>query len=179
MIPVPWSLEPELPSEDFHKIGQLAIRWSHIDQIIGNCLKVVLRLSDDEATVVVFPLNAETRLNRLCELNEVSPLSEDAQRILAELRPIMRGLQLVRNNVIHAFVRDDLRDGFTFHLRSKDRVLTREEVFSSEELTNYAGHLALALRFALGLGGPPRSYTLPDRPAIPDFLQSTIQFPKK
>jgi hypothetical protein len=179
MIPVPWSLEPELPPEDFQKIGQLAIRWSHIDQIIGNCLKSVLRLSDDEATVMVFPLSAETRINRLCELSAVAPFNEKAEQILGELRPVLKGLQLVRNNVIHAFVRDDLKDGVTFHLRSKDRVLTREQVFSSEALTNYAGHLALALRFALGLDGSTRTYNLPERPEIPEFLRSIIHFPKE
>jgi len=139
----------------------------------------MLRLSDDAATVMVFPMNAETRLNRLCELNEIAPLSNEGQRILAELRPIMRGLQLVRNNVIHAFVREDTQDGVTFHLRSKDRVLTRGQVFSSKELTNYAGHLALALRLAIGVEGSAYSYALPDRPDIPEFLRSTIQFPKR
>ena len=176
MIPVPWNLEPELPSEDFAKIGQLAIRWSHIDQIIANCLKVVLRLSDDEATIIVFPLNAEGRLNRLCELNEVNPLSDDARRILAELRPIMKGLQLVRNNVIHAFVRDDLKDGFTFHLRSKDRVLSREEVFSSEELTNYAGHLGWLCVSHWDLTGRLAATRCPTGPQYQTFFSQQFSF---
>jgi len=127
---------------------------------------------------MVLPLNAEGRLNKVWELREIAPLNEDGQRILIELRSIMRGLQLVRNNVIHAFVREDANGGAAFYLRSKNRALTREQVFSSEELTNYAGHLAWALWCAVGREGSSHSYSLPERPDIPEFLRSMIQFPK-
>jgi hypothetical protein len=180
MIPIPWRLEPNLTPEDFQKIGQLAVRWSHTDHLIGNCLKTILRLSDDEAMVIVFPMNTEARLNRITELNDVNPLNEHAQDALNELKPIMKGIQFVRNNVIHAFVSEDTKGGHLFHLTSKDRTLTKAEIFSAEDITNYAGHLALALRLALGIAGASgHSYAWPDRPEIPNFLRSVIQFPKK
>jgi hypothetical protein len=60
----------------------------------------------------------------------------------------MKGLQQVRNNVIHAvlFWNDSAQH---FHLRSKSRTYTKEQIFEAEELTNYAGHAVLHLRYAL------------------------------
>jgi hypothetical protein len=86
----------------------------------------------------------------------------------------MPAIQYVRNNVIHAFVTEGDHE---FRLHSKQRMLTKAEVFSTEELTNYAAHVTLALRWALGFGSDPsgHSYTLPKRPEIPEFLQSKFQ----
>ncbi len=179
MISIPYRLEPELTPTEFQKIGQLAIRWSHIDQVIGHCLKAVLRLTGDEAIIIIFPLGTDARLNKISELNDVTPLNDTAQRALNELTPIMKGVQYVRNNVIHAFVSEDPVEGHTFHLQSKGRTLTKTQIFSVEEITNYAGHLALGLRYAVGFDGSPAlEYAWADRPEIPEFLRSLIQFPK-
>src|ERR1700730_13531843 len=129
MIPVPWRLEPDLAPEDFQKIGQLTIRWSHIDEIIGHCLKTILRLNDDQAAIIVFPMRSEARLDRITELNDVAPLNGAARFALSELKPIMKGIAMVRNSVVHSYVREDTKDGYTFHLRSKDRTLTRDEIY--------------------------------------------------
>jgi hypothetical protein len=92
----------------------------------------------------------------------------------------MKGIQFVRNNVIHAIVLDDLDEGHVFHLRSKRRSLTKAEIFSAEELTNYAAHAAISLRYALGLKDVPGARRpLPDRPDIPKFLRELIPTRKK
>jgi hypothetical protein len=57
MIPTPFSFEPELSDQDLQKIGHLSIKWAGLEHLIGNCLKVMLRLSDDEARIVVFSMN--------------------------------------------------------------------------------------------------------------------------
>lgn len=139
----------------------------------------MLRLTDEEAVVIVFPMSLDQRLSRMGELAEINPLKPNAKVALDELRIIMRGIQFVRNNVIHAIVAEDDKEGHVFHLRSKMRSLTKAEVFSVEELTNYAGHVVLALRFALGFkDDQEHTYAIPDRPEILIFLQSVIQFPK-
>ena len=45
-------------------------------------------------------------------------------------------------------------------MRSNDRTFTKEQIFESEELTNYAGILALTLRHELGEQDP--AYNPPD-----------------
>jgi hypothetical protein len=138
----------------------------------------MLRLSNEEARVVVFSLGLENRLTRMSELSEVTPISVDSQRYLEELRAIMRGIQYVRNNVIHAIVEPTDDASHKFRLHSKDRELSKQQVFSVDELTNYAAHVVYALRFSLGFkDGSTLSYTLPDRPEIPEFLRSVTRWP--
>ena len=48
MLKSPFDYESEFSAEELQKIGALSLRWSHIDHIIGNCLRVMLRLSDEE-----------------------------------------------------------------------------------------------------------------------------------
>jgi hypothetical protein len=180
MIPSPYNFEPALTDQEYAKLGVLALRWSHIEHILGNCLKVLLRLTDEEAIIIVFPLSADQRAEKIKQLAELNPLPEHAQKAFDKLRPVLKGIQYVRNNVVHSIVGEDETDGHVFHLRSKKRSLTKAEVFGSEEITNYAGHLVIALRYGLGFkdGLPPTEYTLPDRPAIPEFLESVVHFKK-
>ena len=56
MIPSPYRFEPTFTDAEYAKLGVLALRWSHIEHILGNCLKVLLRLTDEEAIVIVFPM---------------------------------------------------------------------------------------------------------------------------
>jgi hypothetical protein len=179
MLPSPYNFEPEMSDQDFQKIGHLSIKWSHLEHLVGNCLKVMLRLSDQEARIVVFPMGLETRLTRMNELSEVGQLSEASHKYLRELKAVMRGIQYVRNNVIHAIVETKDDADHNFRLHSKNRDLSKQEIFSAEELTNYAAHVVFALRFSLGFrDGSTLSYTLPDRPEIPEFLRSVTQWPK-
>jgi hypothetical protein len=175
MIEAPFDYESGLSANDFRKIGELSLRWSHTEHVIANCLKVMLRLSDSEAKLVVFPWSMDQRLSRLKELSEVVSISGEAKVALNELVAVGKGVQYVRNNVVHAIVSKQENGDHIFHLRSKQRSLTKEQVFSSEELTNYFAHAALSLRYALGLkGAPGQRHLLPSRPAIPKFLQQLI-----
>ncbi len=178
MIPTPFNFEPELSDQDFQKIGHLSIKWSGLEHIIGNCLKVMLRLSDDEARVVVFPMNLEQRLSRMSELSEVRPISEASLKNLNELRAAMRGIQYVRNTLVHAIVEPTDDASHNFRLHSKNRELSKQQIFSIDGLTNYAAHVVYALQFSLGFkDGSTLPYTLPDRPEIPEFLRSVTQWP--
>jgi len=181
MIETPFNFEPNLLPEEYQKLGQLSLRWSHIEHVIGNCLKVMLRLSEDEAIVIVFPASLELRLRKMKELAEINELNPDAQRAHDEIQLVMKGIQYVRNNVVHAVVIPETDGEHTFHLRSKKRSLTKEQIFSTEELTNYAAHAALSLRYALGHKqlAPGARYPLPDRPEIPKFLRELIPTHKK
>jgi hypothetical protein len=172
MIPSPYRFEPLISDQDLAKLGILAMRWSHIEHVVANCLKVMLRLSDDEAIVMVFPLGIEQRLNRIQEISKISPLIPHAQAAFDELRIVMRGVQYVRNSVVHSIVVEDDKEDHVFHLRSAGRTLTKAQIFSMEEWTNYASHLARALRYALGFKNQPEPvlYEWPERPAIPEFL---------
>jgi hypothetical protein len=172
MIPSPFWFEDSLTAEDYQKLGKFSLRWSHIDHLIANCLKKMLCLSDDEARIVVFPLNAATRLQRIRELQKLNSLpTQAAQHAFDELDEMMDLLRPVRNNVIHAVIM--YVDGAPiFELRSHGRQLTKEEVFETEELTNYAAQAAWVLRHELGDKDPNRAPdALPTRPPIPDFLK--------
>lgn len=178
MIPSPYNFELALSDHEYAKLGVLALRWSHIEHILGNCLKVILRLTDEEAVIVVFTLSADQRAERIYQLSKLVALPEPAQKAFKELRPVLKGIQYVRNNVVHSIAGDCEGDEFVFHLRSKKRSLTKSQVFSTEEITNYAAHLVLALRYGLGFkdGQPPTDYLVPERPDIPDFLKAIIHF---
>jgi hypothetical protein len=180
MIPSPFRFEANLTPEDYQKIGLLSLRWSHIDHVIANCLKALLRLTDEEAIVVVFRLSADARLTRIRELQKLNPLPTDAaSRAFRELDLMMKGIQAVRNNVVHAVILNDGKADQIFELRSNRRGFTKAEVFETEELTNYAAHAALVLRHELGDKDPAYAPPpLPGRPPIPGFLQSLIQVPK-
>ena len=178
MIESPASYDHTLSDADLKMIGKLAVSWSTTEHVIGNCLKGMLRLTDDEAVTVVFSLNLERRINYMVELAKSAPWEDDVRKLLKELKPVMTALQSVRSNVVHSIVIDDETGAQAFHLRSKNKSLPKDHAFSSEELTNYAAHLVLALRFAISFKptqpvfSPP---TLPGRPPIPEFLQSFFQ----
>jgi hypothetical protein len=74
MIAVPYRFEPDLSAEEFMKLGQLSLRWSHIEHVLGHCLKRMLRLTDDEAIIMVFPLSLDQRLTRITQLAETTPM---------------------------------------------------------------------------------------------------------
>jgi hypothetical protein len=139
MIPSQFRFEANFAPEDYQKIGLLALRWSHIDHVIANCLKVLLRLTDEEAVIIVFPLSTDHRLNRIRKMIQLTPsLTEEAKKAFSELDAVMKGIQQVRNNVIHAVIMGGKMDPI-FEMRSKQRSFTKTDIFETEELTNYAG----------------------------------------
>jgi hypothetical protein len=66
MIPSPFWFEGKLTPEDYRKLGKLSLRWSHIDHLIANCLKKLLRLTDDEARLVVRYVAFQMAIGRRC-----------------------------------------------------------------------------------------------------------------
>src|SRR5689334_18455790 len=92
MLDTPFRYEPELSDDDYQRIGRLSLKWSHIEHIIGNCLKTMLRLSDEEAIVIVFPLSLDQRLSRIVALAQFTPINADARAALNELQVIMKGI---------------------------------------------------------------------------------------
>jgi hypothetical protein len=62
MLTSPFRFDKELSSEDFERLGRLSLRWSHIDHMLANCLKILLRLDDNQARIMIFPLTSELRL---------------------------------------------------------------------------------------------------------------------
>jgi hypothetical protein len=118
-IATPYMFEPELSVEDFAKLGQFMLRWSHMDHTIGNCLRRVLDMTPENATVLIFPLSLDMRIQRLRHFNEITPMSPDAQALFAELQPLVKAMQYIRNSAIHGIV-IDMGDGEEpyFELRS-------------------------------------------------------------
>ena len=65
MLASPFRFDKELSPEDFERLGRLLLRWSHIDHMIANCLKLQLGLDEDQARLMIFPLSTELRLQRM------------------------------------------------------------------------------------------------------------------
>lgn len=151
MINSPWHFEISLSEQELAKLGIFMLRWSLIEHVLANCLKVMLRLSDEEAVAIVFPMTLNGRINKIAEIAKIKPILPHAMKAFQELRPVITGLQSSRNNVAHAIVVHDDIDGRVLHLRSKGRNITLEQVFAAEELVNYAAHLCNSMRLALGL----------------------------
>lgn len=167
----PFRFEEWLTDADYKKLAELTLRWSHIEHVIANCLRVLLGMSMDDAEIMVFPLTLENRLQRIKKLANTKKLNDDAKTALEALQGVMGYIQKVRNTSIHAVVIDDPDKGQMFHLRSKGQSYTKDEVFSTEEITNYAAHAAISLRYALGIKDEPGArHPLPKKPAIPEFL---------
>jgi hypothetical protein len=170
--------EFHLTDDELRKLGELLLTWSHIEHTIGNCLKAVLKFSDDEAIALIFPLALEHRVRWLRGLPERMNLA--ARMALDEFALLLPGLQAVRNNGIHGVIINDVEDGPLFHLRSKDRTFTKNDLFSCEEFTNYCAHIALSIRSALFYpDDKDLPSILPERPAIPKVLAEFVQFRKK
>ena len=156
MIESPFRYEEWLTPSEFQKLGEIFLRWSHIEHIIGTCLRVVLRLTEEEAIAMIFPLPLQRRIEKIGELAESSPLNAEAAAAYHELAYVIKCINYVRNSVVHSILVDDPEKGHLFHLRSKKRSIAKAHVFATEELTNYAAHTVLSLRCALGGGRHPR-----------------------
>jgi hypothetical protein len=121
-------------------------------------------------------------MGRISEHIKLKPLEAYQATLFEELKPLIRAMQYIRNTVIHGVVIDLFADEEPFwHLRSKNRMVSKSQLFSCEDLINYTAHVSLAFRFSLGEkeGDQGRTYALPDRPPIPDFLPDDCRaFPK-
>jgi hypothetical protein len=180
MIPIPWNFEPNLTDAEFQTIGRFACRWAMIDNTLANCLRAILKMEPEEATVMIFPLTQDIRMQRIEALSKLHIMNQDQIALFLELKPLIRAMQFLRTTVLHGIADSQTGD---FLLRSKLRRVGKDELFQCEDLINYAAHVTLAFRFALGDAGkawPPVPYALPDRPPIPDFLPNDCRaFPAR
>jgi hypothetical protein len=188
MIPTPYMFEPQFSDQEFAKIGQFALRWSHMDHTIGNCLRRLLDMSPETATVLIFPLSLDARISHIDRFAELQPLEPTSAALFDELKPLIKAMQYIRNSAIHGIV-VNLGSGEEpyFELRSKSRKITRAQLFGCEDLINYTAHVIQAFRLSLGEkestwseGWRGHDYALPDRPAVPEWLpQQCRAFPQE
>lgn len=174
MIKTPYLFEPKFSDQEFMQIGRFAIRWSHIDHTIGNCLRRLLDMSPKHATVMIFPLSLDHRISHIEKLAKRQPMDDRSANLFAELKPLIKAMQFVRNTALHGVVidLDDSREPY-FELRSRGRHLTKSDILTCDDLINYTAHVTMAFRLSLGdKDNWPEgdSYALPDRPPIPEFL---------
>jgi hypothetical protein len=182
MIRTPYSFEANFSSEEFETFGKFAVRWSHIEHTIANCLRVLLRFDPKQASVMIYPLSLDTRMSRITEHIKLRPLEANQLTLFEELKPLIRAMQYLRNTVFHGTLVDLFSADEPFwHLRSKDRTITKSQFFACEDLVNYTAHITEAFRLSLGDKADDRgsNYALPGRPPIPDFLPDECRvFPK-
>lgn len=184
MIPTPYRFEPKFTPDEFMKLGQFACRWAHIEHTIGNCLRRLLDMEPSPANIMVFPLSLDMRMRRIDDMTEIKPLRTDQNALFLELKPLVLAMQWIRNTALHGIViahDDGDPDHAAFYLRSKGRDLRKKDLLSCEDLINYTALVVRAFRLSLGEKEDDRghSYTLPDRPSIPDFLPPDCRvFPK-
>ena len=138
MIAAPHNFAPPIEDQKLAKIGALALRWALIEYTLGNCLKGALRLDSPEATVMCFSLGVHERITRLSELN----LSKKAKAILADFRPIMQGVQWVRNNALHSAVTVDDLGIPTFYRRSIQSHTSLDEILRCGRVDQLRGALS-------------------------------------
>ena len=180
-IASPFRFEGDFTPSEFKKLGQLALRWAHIEHIIGNCIKALLGITDEQAESLITPMSMEVRINRLLELSKLANLSDDDGKLFAELVWAAKAVHFTRNTVFHGVLMEDKETGSLrrFELRNKKRrQIAMTQVLELENITNYAAHAALLSRHALG-GKPSQDAPppLPDRPPIPKNLPLGFPMP--
>lgn len=166
----PFLWEVYVDDTELAQIGTLALRWSHIEHILANCLRRLVRMSEEDATLIIFPMTLEKIVQTIDNVVKARPLKGKAKMYYDELRPTLEPFRYVRNTMIHSILTDNSwGQARTFHLRSKLRDLSIEEVLSTGDFTNYVATLVIDFRKTLGhkLGKPG---PLPDKPALPGFL---------
>lgn len=183
MLDTPFLFGPPITDVQYQTLGKLMVKWSTIDHVLANCLRAIMKQTEEEAVITIFPMSSAQRLDLIKKLRHIArpsggqPLNSDAQAAIDALCFILPKLRAVRNNVAHAIpMRDGENDAAIIlhnRARGRDQSITLDEVFSTEEVTNYAAHAVVSLRYAIGLAGadPQQRYPLPAQPALPPILQ--------
>src|SRR5205807_9450126 len=71
MIQTPYKFEAKFSDKELQKLGQFALRWSHIEHTVANCLRVLLGMQPKPATIMVFPLSLHDRMDRIGKLDKI------------------------------------------------------------------------------------------------------------
>ncbi len=91
------------------------------------------------------------RMTKIEQLAKRPILNNYQRALLAELKPLVRAMQDLRNTTLHGVVMSfGYADKTYFQLRSKNRIVSRAELLSCEAFINYAAHVTLAFRYSLG-----------------------------
>src|SRR4051794_11247706 len=101
MIETPYKFEANFSPEEFQKFGQFAVRWSHIEHTIANCLRVMLNFDPKQASVMIYPLSLDTRMSRMAERIKLIPLQPEQMVLFEELKPLIRAMQHLRTTTLH------------------------------------------------------------------------------
>ena len=154
------------------KIGQFACRWAMLEHTVSNCLRRAMEMTQDQASVMIFPLTLDTKMARLGHYMKNSEPTAYKKWLFGELVPLVKAMRFLRNTTLHGVVMDNEQDEPYFDLRSKGHKLTKAQLFRCEDLINYTAHVVHAFRYSLGEKDDPEGHTfaLPDRPPIPEFL---------
>jgi hypothetical protein len=78
-------------------LGQFALRWSHIEHTVANCLRVLLDIDPKAATIMVFPLSLHDRMDRIGKFDKLRPIPPETKTLFLELKPLVFAMQYVRN----------------------------------------------------------------------------------
>lgn len=161
-----------LTDSELKKLGELILTWSGTEHMLGSALSHLLRVSDDEATALVYPMGLQTKLHWIYTLAPNRATTERSQYLIKELKFIMEYVQTVRNTVIHGILMGGLSEDVSFHLRSKSRSIRKEDVWAAETPTDYAAtivaHLCWELAGVESLPALASGLPLPDRPVLPE-----------
>lgn len=153
--------------------------------MLGNAVKHLLGLSDDEATSVVYPMPLQTRLKWIYKLGPQRAKSQKARDAIVELKAVMEYIQAVRNTVIHGILLGGgiSSDPVQFHLRSKERNIPKDDVLAAEKITTYACIISAHLNWSLADPDKiPRDLLqapLPERPELPGLVNRPNPTEKK
>jgi hypothetical protein len=178
-MPSDWSTPPiefELTPEEMRKLGELSLVWSHTEHVIAKSLKEILKFDDEEAISIIYPMPLQRKLNYITSLS--SRMTVDQQTYFDELKWVVRAVtNLIRNTVAHGVLVNDTKEGTLFRSPSRDRVVSRDDILGSQEISNYA--LRIAIDFYHSLDPDESLSPLPERPEIPKSLQQFLQARKK
>src|SRR5437879_4166357 len=121
--------EFSLSDPELKTLGVLFLTWSHTEHLIGDCLKGLLGLSSEDAIKQVHDISFNDRMIKLRGLKD--KMNDDAKAAFELFDSSFEYLQALRNLVAHCILIDS-DEGTLFHVRSKDRTLSKTDIFESE-----------------------------------------------
>jgi hypothetical protein len=177
-MPSEWSTPPidfDLTPEEKRKLGELSLVWSHTEHVIAKSLKEILKFDDEEAISIIYPMTLDRKLKYIASLS--GRVTARSRTYFQELKSVVKAITQIRNTVAHGVLVNDTKEGTLFRSPSRDRVVSKDDVLGSQEISNYA--LWIAIGFYHSLDPDESLSPLPERPEIPKSLQQFVQARKK
>jgi hypothetical protein len=173
-----WTTPPidfDLNPEELSKLGELFLIWSHTEHTIAKSLKTILKYNDDEAISIIYPMPLQRKLSYIAKHSR--PMTDVQRTYSEELKLVVEAISKIRNAVAHGALVNDLKEGPLFRNPSKDRVVSKDDVLRTQEISNYALRIVIDFYHSLDPGEPLAP--LPERPEIPKALQEFLPARKK